>query len=333
MKISSEKKLSVCMIVRDECRVLQRCIDSLGGLFHELCIVDTGSVDETINIALRNGAAVECFSECNDADGNINDFAMARNRALQMASGDWILQIDADEVLQCGLERIVGHINNVSIGQIGVLMSSDGAHWVSTRIFRNIEGLHYQSRIHEYLAHGGVFLADKSIVIKNLPDKRDKESASDRNIRLCKLALTDEPKNGRLHHYLGNEYRKLRMFKEAIKAYETSLACADFKVGIYHTAYYLGVSYLLVEDWDRALKAAFECLHIDPRYAEAPCLLGDIYSSIGQTLHAIQWYKTALSKTPPYDAVMAIQYWTYDEHPKSQLQKLKSSLAKRESGI
>ena len=81
--------------------------------------------------------------------------------------------------------------------------------------------------------------------------------------------------------------------------------------------------HLLKSDWPRALGAAFQALQIDPRYAEAHCLLGDIYSSTGQNDFARQWYLSALSvKRPPADAVMCIQDWAYGEHPRQRLAAL-----------
>lgn len=318
-------KLSVCMIVRNESAVLQRCIDSLQNICDELCIVDTGSSDNTVEIAHDNRAIVERFTGCNDEAGQIVDFALARNKSLSLASGDWVLQIDADELLLSGHDRIRVLTEDDGLDQIGVLMSSEGANWISVRIFRNIDGLHYKSRIHEYLVGTGTFVADRLICIENRPNKQSKESASDRNVRLCRLALKDNPEDGRLYHYLGNEYRKLRRFSEAIEAYRRALTCGNYRVGLYHSSYYLGVSCLMVEDWEGAIDAAFQCLRIDPRYAEAPCLLGDVYSCTGNIYHAMEWYRTALSKKgPPEDAVMAVQDWAYLDHPMKRLQKLQA---------
>jgi glycosyltransferase involved in cell wall biosynthesis len=316
-------KLSVCMIVRNEGKVLQRCIDSLQNIHDELCIVDTGSTDDTIEISRNNGAVVERFADCNDSNGQMVHFALARNKALSLATGDWVLQIDADELLLSGHDRILSHLENDEHDQIGVLMSSDGANWVSVRVFKNRAGIHYRSRIHEYLDNSGSYIADRQILIENRPDKKHKENASDRNIRICELALKENPKEGRLYHYLGNEYRKLHRFSDAIDAYREALACGNFTIGQYHTTYYMAVSCLLAEDLDGATNAASQCLHIAPRYAEAPCLLGDICSLKGDVQHAKEWYQVALSKKfPPEDAVMATQDWTYSEYPLQRLQKL-----------
>ena len=66
--------ISVCMIVKNEADILARCLDSLSGLYEELIIVDTGSTDETKEIAAQYPDQIYDFVWC-------NDFAAARNFA------------------------------------------------------------------------------------------------------------------------------------------------------------------------------------------------------------------------------------------------------------
>ncbi|WP_076098204.1 glycosyltransferase [Chromobacterium subtsugae] len=316
-------RLSVCMIVRDEQAVLARCLDSLQGIHDELCVVDTGSRDDTVAIAERYGARVQRYAGCNGPDGRIADFAAARNQALAMASGDWVLQIDADEVLRQGHAQIKRHVRSAHPGMIGVGLSSNGAHWVSARLFRRTPDAHYRSRIHEYLVQGGGLLPDKRIRIENLENKQGKESASERNIRLCLLALAERPDEARTLHYLANEYRESQRFDEAIACYRQALALGNFPIGRFHSAYYLAVCHLLKEEWDQAMDYALLAIRADPRYAEGPCLVADIYSSTGQREYAAHWYRMALvCKRPPADAVLGVQHWAYGDYPRQRLARL-----------
>ena len=88
-----QAKVSLCMIVRDEEEYLAACLEAARPFVDEMCIVDTGSKDRTIAIAESFGARVKCI-EWPDS------FAKARNVSLEMATGDWTLVIDADEVLR-----------------------------------------------------------------------------------------------------------------------------------------------------------------------------------------------------------------------------------------
>ncbi|MCR4292358.1 MAG: glycosyltransferase family 2 protein, partial [Candidatus Kuenenia sp.] len=85
-------KLSACLIVKNESGILPRCLESIQSFVDEIIIVDTGSTDNTVEIALRYKAKVHHFQWR-------NDFSAARNESLQHANGDWILYIDADEII------------------------------------------------------------------------------------------------------------------------------------------------------------------------------------------------------------------------------------------
>lgn len=93
-------RISLCMIVRDEEEFLAGCLESVRGAVDEICIVDTGSTDRTIEIARQFGARVEHFTW-------VDDFSAARNASLDMATGDWILVLDADERLTSDAKKCI----------------------------------------------------------------------------------------------------------------------------------------------------------------------------------------------------------------------------------
>jgi len=85
--------LSLSMIVRDEAERLERCLASVTGFVDEIVVVDTGSQDATIAIAQAWGATVHQRPWP-------GDFAAARNQALELVQGDWVLVLDGDEWLR-----------------------------------------------------------------------------------------------------------------------------------------------------------------------------------------------------------------------------------------
>lgn len=101
MKISTPKyawqsykfgSISLCMIMRDNAKTLTRCLSSVAALVNEIIIVDTGSKDNSINIAKSFGARVL-------TDPWQDDFARPRNIGIEQARGNWILIMDPDEML------------------------------------------------------------------------------------------------------------------------------------------------------------------------------------------------------------------------------------------
>lgn len=84
--------ISLCMIMKNEEKRLSRCLESIKGLVHEIIIVDTGSTDQSINIARSCGARVMSSPWC-------DDFAYSRNVGLKAATKNWIFILDPDEVV------------------------------------------------------------------------------------------------------------------------------------------------------------------------------------------------------------------------------------------
>ena len=84
--------ISLCMIVKNEERILRRCLDSLADLVDEIVIVDTGSTDNTKSIAAEYTEKVYAFEW-------VDDFSAARNFAFSKATKEYIYSADADEAL------------------------------------------------------------------------------------------------------------------------------------------------------------------------------------------------------------------------------------------
>lgn len=84
--------ISLCMIVKNEEKILARCLDSIADMMDEIIIVDTGSTDRTKEIAARYTDKIYDFTW-------IDDFSAARNFALSKATKEYVYTADADEVV------------------------------------------------------------------------------------------------------------------------------------------------------------------------------------------------------------------------------------------
>lgn len=201
--------ISLCMIVRNEERFLEQCLRSVEGLVDEICIVDTGSTDATLDIAARFGARIE-HRQWRD------DFGWARNESLAMATRRWILQLDADEELLPESRPEIERLKNADAGFTGVwtrcINRSDryGAGQMShalVRIFPNDARIRYWGRIHEYAAldgtAGGLEAQPSGIKILHHGYLSDVVAARDkyeRNMAIIQEAIVAEPADA-FHHY------------------------------------------------------------------------------------------------------------------------------------
>jgi len=318
-------KISACLIVKDEARVLRRCLESIQGAYDQLCIVDTGSVDETPKIAKEFGAKFKRFTACNDADGRMADFALARNECISMATGAWILSIDADEVLsKSSAERIRWHAQQDRTAAVRVRLRSRGTEWLAVRLFRRHPKHKFRSRVHEWMPISGRISEDPSILITNRPDKRGKESSAKRDLRLCSLSLRENPRHKVMVFYLARALRRLGEYDSAIREYERYLDMEKEVVALRHAAAYgIAVCYFLNRNWKGAIRAGKVAFAIDSRLAESHCLIADAYLALSQTRSAMRWYQRALEcAAPPDDHTLFVDPTCYSKYPEKQLRTL-----------
>ncbi len=147
--------LSLCMIVKDEAAQLPQALNSVAAHVDEMIVVDTGSTDDTVKVAEAAGAQVFTYEWT-------HDFAAARNVSLGYATGDWILVLDADEVLtvagQALLKRVrsgesLGDKDLASILMVNVLRHELGAeqspYSAVSRLFRNRADIRFTRPYHE----------------------------------------------------------------------------------------------------------------------------------------------------------------------------------------
>jgi glycosyltransferase involved in cell wall biosynthesis len=136
--------LTAALIARDEERHLPRCLASIAELVDEIVVVDTGSRDGTIDVA-RSFGAVVVEAEWTD------DFAAARNLALGLATGRWILSIDADEWLAPTARDALHALLDEPFAAYRVLLRPAPGHtpYRECRLFRNLPSARFEGRIHE----------------------------------------------------------------------------------------------------------------------------------------------------------------------------------------
>jgi tetratricopeptide (TPR) repeat protein len=156
----TKTSISLVMIVRNEEHTLPRCLASVKGIVDEIVVVDTGSTDRTREVATAHGAKLGEFTWC-------DDFAAARNHALSLATGAWVLHLDADEALSPDSGKLLRGLTAAAPAPIWAyslpvvsLVDEDGRveETVSNqkRLFRRQPGLTtYRRAIHEEIMHLG----------------------------------------------------------------------------------------------------------------------------------------------------------------------------------
>src|SRR3989344_3940980 len=211
-----EEGIAVCMIVKNEEKFLENCLNSVKNLVDEIVIVDTGSTDRTIEIAKRFTDRIFCFEWK-------NDFSLARNFSISKTDRRWILVIDADEVIaEKDAEKIKKLVNENEAnayyfiwrdytndtGIVGwkssegdvYLESKKAAGFTETPVLRLFEnkGYYFEGKIHETIQNsikeknGKSFITD--IVIHhygNLKSKKELYEKKGKYSEMLKKRLKD----------------------------------------------------------------------------------------------------------------------------------------------
>ena len=197
--------LSAVMIVRDEAAFLPGCLDSITGVVDEIVIVDTGSRDDTVDLARAAGAAVT-HRAWDD------DFAAARNAALDQARGDWVLYIDADERLSgAGELRARLAASHAVAGRVRFRTSRHLTRYREYRLFRNRPDIRFRGAIHETMvpdilriaAAEGAPLEDMPADIDHLGYDGDQAPKHERNLPLLERQVVEDPDRVYLWFHLG----------------------------------------------------------------------------------------------------------------------------------
>src|SRR5258706_10019706 len=315
--------ISACMIVRDEANLLARCLKSFEVAFDELNVVDTGSKDGTPDIASQFGARLRSFTACNGEDGRIRDFALARNVSLDMATHEWLIWMDADDVLQPGgPERFRAAAARGGFAALNVTIQWDAHSWLQRRLLRNEPRNRFIGRIHESPDVHGPVEDDRLIKVLHLPDKRGKEPSVDRNVRIGEIEAREEPANQHNLFYLGNALRLAGRHEEAILRYLQYLSLGGFFREEKHlAAHFLAECQFRMRRWQDCIDSCYRALRIDPRYAETHCLIADCYGELGMFDFAQQWYQSAIACVePPPESILFVDRSRYDAYPQRGIQ-------------
>lgn len=284
-------RLSVALIVRDEARRLPGCLDALAGLADEIVVVDTGSADDTLDIARHRGCVVASFSWC-------DDFSAARNAALPYCSGAWVLSLDADEKIaqeDHGILRayVAGtpdccyrfitrtYCNDGTVGGFVATASGDPhcagfSGWFPSakiRLFPNRVGVAFDGVVHELpnrsLEQLGIPVIDTPVPVHHyaLLDQQAEERARKQALYLTlgRAKVAAHPADPRGFHELGDQCVDMGRFGEALDAYRTAVTLEPENPRWLKD---LGSALLLLGKFPQAIQALTLSARLGPEDAE-----------------------------------------------------------------
>jgi len=284
--------ISLCIIVRDEEKNIEECLQSIRDYVEELVVVDTGSTDNTVNIVKKYADKFEIFTDCNDENGAIKDFSAARNYCFSLASKDWVMWADADDIIN-GAENLKLIVEKYSIEQfkdknISILFPYEYGHDANG----NSSIVHYRERLvypgKNYKWKGPVhevLMSDNSIHevlqdVKFIHRRGVYGKVTDpyRNFRIIKK-LVDEigESDARQLYYLGLEYGNIGEIDNAIKTLARYTELTGWEDEKFMAQLKIAQHYLSLNDFNNSIEWANKAIHNKEDWSEAYFHLGKTY--------------------------------------------------------
>lgn len=315
--------ISLCMIVKNEEKNLERCLSSYAPLMDEIIVVDTGSTDRTKEIAARFTDKIYDFKW-------VDDFSAARNFSFEKATCDYIFSADADEVLDEENREQFSILKQVLDDEIEIVQMYYGNQFqngtiynydceLRPKLFKRLRNFTWIEPIHETVRTLPVVF-DSDIVITHLPE----ESHTKRDLAAFeRMVLKRMRISARLHNIYAKELfvsGDETDFEKAVSFFEESLVddsrAEDEKL-----------------EAVCVLAKAYRMLHMDAKFVKY-ALLGEIglcselCYEIGQYFYenseyaeALRWFTMAKEHTEP---ILNIRYG--EEYPSQSIEKCRVKL-------
>ncbi len=303
--------ISLCMIVRDEQEFLEECLLSVKGAVDEILVADTGSMDETVQIARRYGAQVYVYPWD-------FSFSNARNFIMERAAYEWVLLLDADERLfPEDSDKLLEFVNTTSC---------DGAHFkvynhVGTygegqytlhnalRLVRNNGLYRFVGDIHEQLSRmdgepmDGLFAVTDIRLhhLGYLESVVKSKNKRERNIPLLMAELEKNPDNAFMLFNMGNEYMAKKEYEKALewymKAKEHFKAHEAFGP---HLIFRIALCHYNLSRYAMCVKTLAEGLAIYPGCTDMEYLRGRVFMDWHRDFLAAESFQKAIAMGQPH---------------------------------
>lgn len=293
--------ISLCMIVKNEEENLPSCLDCVKGIVDEIIIVDTGSTDATKEIAAGYGARIFDFAW-------IDDFSAARNYAFAQATQEYILWLDADDILlEEDIEKFKRLKETLPPDTDVVMMRYHSGRdengtptftYARERLLRRGAGHRWKEPVHECIeVRGNVYESDAAVT----HTRRGGGEGGGRNVRIYEAILqSGGDLSPRGMYYYARELKDHGRFKEAAEWFRmflnTGLGWVEDCIAACNMA---GYCLMQLSLWEEALSALLGAFRYDAPRPETCSYIAYTHKAMGELRLAAYWFEMALNAPPP----------------------------------
>ena len=300
--------LSLAMIVRNEEASIEAVLRDAATFCDELIVLDTGSTDSTVQLAIAAGARVGHFVWD-------DDFAAARNAAIELCTQDWVVWLDADDRVPTAAQDSFSRLKNELLSDdldavylpYRIAYAPDGVQCTfelgRERLLRRAAGLRWQNKVHEtvHLPEGARVVNRDDAWVEHRPPLAERAGRRDRNLRILQRSVAEGDRNPRTTFYLANELRDHQRFVEAIAAYQEFVAAAPVGWERHNALVSLAVCLTACERQDEALSTLHRAMQDDASRADAFLAAGMIHYTAERWHQALPYFLAATGLRRPAD--------------------------------
>jgi len=253
--------ICLCMIVKNEAKVIGRLADSVRGIIDHWVICDTGSTDGTPEKVEEVFAGIpgELFHD------EWVDYGTNRTKMLERARGraDYLLILDADHTL-----RIEGRLPRLDAEAYALLVDESLAHWVPRLVRGDLEW-RYVGAAHEYITCDQPHRTEvlPLLIVEHHADGGNQSDKLTRERDLLVSDLEKDPENPRTVFYLAQTYRVLGETDRAIEFYQRRIGLGGWHEELFYSMFQ-HASLVAERDWDAAVPLFLEAFEFEPGRAE-----------------------------------------------------------------
>jgi glycosyltransferase involved in cell wall biosynthesis len=311
--------ISLVMIVKDEDKVLRRCLESVKSIVDEFVVCDTGSTDATRDIIREYGEPVKL---------EFTDYVATKNAALALAHGDYILLMDADEYVLTGLDKLKAYAEQGADCVLTTIAEGLDANFTQTyyraRMWRNNSAHRFVGPgVHEFLQIPGKRTCDSSIIVRHDHSHRNPDGDQAKYKRWREILenyLAQHPGDTRATFYLA---RTLKDLNYPLLAIDQFMAYLDLQSGFrderWQAAFDAAMCYKSLGEYDQARAMLQLAIGIDRRRAEAFVTLGLLSFHEQDWAQAAKYFEQASRLPIPTDVVLFLEPRCYREIPLEHL--------------
>jgi vacuolar-type H+-ATPase subunit H/tetratricopeptide (TPR) repeat protein len=318
-------RLCLTMIVKNESKIINRCINSVINYIDAICICDTGSTDNTIELIEkykdklptkvikhewknfghnRSLSFVEAVKFCKEIGWNLNK--------------SYSLFIDADMKIEIKPKY---NINDLTAVGYRIIQYNSSIRYHNLRFARMDINWICKCPTHEYWSPEGDYDIPslETIEINDIGDGGAKADKYERDIKLLTEGLKEEPLNERYMFYLAQSYSCINKNEEAIDWYKKRVERGGWNEEVFYAAYMIGEEYNKMKQYENASFWYLKAYNIRPCRNESIYKLSKMYRILGQNQLGYMFSKKSLEIPYPKNDVLFVSYPSYEYLPLIEL--------------